>query len=282
MRNLAIVLLFIAEVSFAQLQLPEISPEALVKQKVGFTTFNIYYSRPAARQRKIMNGVVPYKKLWRTGAGPCTTISFDQDVVISNKTIPAGIYALVTIPDEKEWTVLLNSDTSKVYGDPSEYSTTTEVLQFQVIPERSDRFYESLTIDLDIVRYDAEFFLSWENTRIHFPIATGSHQKALANISKALKESPENQELLSQASWYYYMNNESPEQILQWLNKALSMGEDRWILRQKVDVLERMKNYKEARVAANTAIAFLKKTKPSEWEISVDHYETKMKGWPEK
>ena len=164
----------------------------------------------------------------------------------------------------------------------SEYDIKTEVLRFAVKPEHTERFYESLTIDLDIVHSDGVLFLAWENTQIHFSIATGAHQKAITDIKKALSEKPEDVELLTSAAWYYYMTNESSEQILQWLNKALSIKEDRWALAQKVDVLERMKNYKDARTTANTAIEFMKRTKPDSWEDTVKHYEEKLKGWTGK
>ena len=87
-------------------------------EQVGYTSVKIRSGRPAARERKIMGELVPYGKLWRTGAGKCSTNAFDTPVEINGKTIPAGVYALVTIPRETEWTVMLNSDTSKIYGDP--------------------------------------------------------------------------------------------------------------------------------------------------------------------
>lgn len=282
MKTSIVVFFFSTTISFAQLNLPELSPEGKIHQEVGYTTIDIRYGRPSARERKIMGELVPYKKLWRTGAGACSTITFDQEVIINNKTIPPGTYAFLTIPDVKEWTVMLNSDISKVYGDPSEYDVKTEIVNFKVKPEKTTRFYESLTFDLDIVRYDAVFYLAWENTQIHFPIATRSHEKAIAEINKALEKNPDDQEILSTASYYHFMNNEEPGKILKWLDKALSLGEDRWVFYQKVDVLERMKNYTEANKTAITAIDFLKRTKPEGWEYSVREYEDRMKKWPEK
>lgn len=231
---------------------------------------------------KLWEVLVPYKSLWRTGAGKCSTISFDQEVIINNKKIPAGIYAIVSIPDEKEWIVMLNTDTSKVYGAPYEYDSKTEAVRLNVTSEKTNRFYESLTIALDIARHDAIFMLSWENTMIQFPIVTQSHQKALAEIANALEQKPNDQSLLSNAAYYYYMNNESRQQILQWLDKALAIEEDRWIYHQKFDVLERMKKYDEARKTANTAIAFLNRTKPEHWEDGVRSLEERMKKWSSK
>ena len=280
MKKLLLLFLLCSELSFAQLHLPELSPEGQIIQQVGYTKFEIRYGRPAARQRKIMGGLVPYKKLWRTGAGKCSTLSFDQEVIINNKTIPPGIYAFLAIPDEKEWTVMLNTDTSKIYGDPREYDVKNEVVRLQAYPVKTHRFYESLTFDLDIAHNDAIFMLSWENTQIEFPIATRSHEKAVSEITKGLEKDPENANLLAMASYYYFMNNENPEQILKWLDKAQALGGDRWVYQQKVDILERMKKYPEARKAADSGIAFLQRTKPQEWETEVRMYQERMKNWP--
>src|SRR5687768_3816607 len=97
-----LLLLAIAEVSVAQDDFPELSPVGILKQTVGHTDFEIRYGRPAARKRKIMGELVPYQWLWRTGAGNCSTISFDHEVTINKKIVPAGVYALVTIPDVNE------------------------------------------------------------------------------------------------------------------------------------------------------------------------------------
>lgn len=263
-----------------QINVPKLSPEAVIRQTAGYTQFEIRYGRPAARDRKIMGELVPFNKLWRTGAGNCTTIAFDRAVVLNQKTIPPGVYAFVTIPGKDEWTVFLNSDTSRLYGDPSEYNPATEAVRLTVGSERTNRFYESLTIDLDIVRYDAELYLSWENTQIHFPIATGSHEKALNEIKAAIDQNPADPNLLAEASYYYSMNNEDSDQVLRWLDKAIAVGGDRWAHHQKVDMLEKLKKYREARTAAATAIDFLQSTKPVEWEFEVEHLKNKMKAWP--
>ena len=264
----------------AQINLPELSPEGSMKQLVGHTEFQIRYGRPQARKRKIIGELVPYGKLWRTGAGKCTTISFDKDVTINNKSIPAGAYAIVTIPGAREWTIMLNSDTTKLYGDPSEYDPVFEAVRLQVTPEQTNRFNESMTISLDIVRNDAIFYLAWENTQIHFPIATGAHQLALKNINTALALTPTDPEVLSQASFYYTMNNEDPQKVLTWLDKAIANGGDRWVYHQKVDKLASLGRYSDARNAVRAAIAYLQKTKPVEWENEIGIYNEKMNRWP--
>ena len=123
---------------------------------------------------------------------------------------------------------------------PLSYDPTNEVVRFTVKPAKTDRYYESLTIDLDIVRYDAIFHLSWENTQIHFPIATGTHEKTLSYIKTTLQDEPRNPDFLARASFYYSMNNEDPDQVLKWLDQAISLGGDRWVYHQKLDMLEHL------------------------------------------
>jgi tetratricopeptide (TPR) repeat protein len=282
MKYVIAMLVLVHQLSGAQIQLPELSPEANTIEQVGYTTFKIRHGRPAARQRKIMGELVPYGKLWRTGAGKCSMIAFDTPVEINGKKIPAGAYALVTIPDEMEWKVMLNSDTSKLYGDPKEYDARTEVISFNVTPGKSDRYYESLTMSIDIIRYDAIFFLSWENTQISFPIKTYSYERAVSEIRKSVQQNPDDPEQLSQAAFFYFMNNDDPQQILAWLDKALQAGDERWILQQRFDILERMQKYDEAAQAAEQAIAFLTRTKPDSWEEGVQGYKESMRRWPKR
>ena len=269
-------------VSVAQIHLPELSPEANMIEQVGYTSVKIRNGRPAARERKIMGELVPYGKLWRTGAGKCSMISFDTPVEINGKTIPAGAYALLTIPHETDWTVMLNSDTSKIYGDPKEYDTRTEIISFKVTPRKSDRFYESLTMSVDIIRYDAVFFLSWENTQISFPIKTRSYERAISEIRKSIQQGPDDPERLSQAAFFYFMNNDDPQQILTWVDRALQAGDERWLLQQRFEILERMQNYDEAAKAAERSIFFLSRTKPDSWEEGIQGYKERMRRWPKR
>ena len=282
MKYFIVMLALMYEVSIAQIHLPELSPEANMMEKVGYTTIKIRNGRPAARQRKIMGELVPYGKLWRTGSGKCSIIAFDSPVEINGKAIPAGAYALVTIPHETEWKVMLNSDTSKLYGDPSEYDTRTEVITFKVSPRESNRYYESLTMSLDIIRYDAVFFLSWENTQISFPIKTRSYERAVSEIRKSVQQNPDDPERLSQAAYFYFMNNDDNQQILAWLDKALQAGDERWILQQRFDILERMQKYDEAAKAAEQSISFLTRTKPDSWEEGIQGYKQRMRRWPKR
>ncbi|RMG64300.1 MAG: DUF2911 domain-containing protein [Bacteroidetes bacterium] len=99
----------------AQPDFPSLSPSAYLSQQAGDTRIEIWYDRPAARGREIFGGLVPWGEVWRTGAGPCTKIRFDQAVKVGGQAVPAGTFALATIPYPDRWMVILHRDTS-LYG----------------------------------------------------------------------------------------------------------------------------------------------------------------------
>jgi hypothetical protein len=278
---LLILLCFLCTMNaYAQIDLPEWSPRAMTKQRVGYTNFTLEYGRPAARGRVVMGELVKFGQLWRTGASQRTTITFDKDVTIASTQVRAGTYALVTIPDRQQWTILFNSDTSKNYGDPSEYDPKTEVLRFTVPSEKSPTFIESFSITLDILKSDAIVAIGWENTQVHFTILTGADALAMKNIDDAVATHASDDEVFGRAAFYYAMNQKDPSKTLYFINKALALKQTVWYYEQKVDLLEGTKKYTEARMAANEAIAYLKKDQPTEWQSSVTHFENKLKKLP--
>src|SRR4051812_13889328 len=195
MKNILFLLALATTVSFAQPQLPPLSLHATLKQEIGFTNFEVRYSRPSARGREIFGQLVPYKKMWRTGANQQTTISFDKDVTINGKKVSAGIYALATIPDKSEWTILLNSDTSKVFYEAKDYDVKKEVARLTAKSQTTSRFTETFTIDLEQKQSNGIVVIAWENTEVKFEIKTGAHEQAMAAIDSELKKRPSDHEL---------------------------------------------------------------------------------------
>lgn len=261
----------------AQVQLPDFSPEGKLIQTIGYTHFIIRYERPAARGRKIFGELVPFNKLWRTGAGKCTTLQFDQPVKIGNQTVPSGIYALATIPSLKEWTILLNADTSTIYGEDSDYDKRYEVARMSISPITTNRFYESLTLDLDIADNNGRLYLSWGNTQVSIPIETNSSAVAENEIRLALAGHPNDPETLALVAYYYQMNNTKISDAYAYITRALALQEDRWYYKLAVDLLVEMKNYNEAIATAEQSIRFLERTRPVEWEISVQQRKNEIK-----
>ena len=263
-----------------QHKVPTISPEVEIKQKIGSVEFEVSYGRPAARGRKIFGGLVPYGEVWRTGAGPGTKLTFDKPVTIGQKQINPGSYAIVTIPYSEKWTILLNSNTKKIFGEHQDgYDKETEVVRFDVPSQKTSYFYESLTFDIDIVRNNAEVIISWENTQVHFPIITTNNEDALKTIEEFLKADPTNMDHLSFAAYYFEMNNESLDLALQYVDRAISIKEDRWFYELKMNILVKMKRVDEARKTHRLAVDFIRKTKPEEWQQTERHWKNMSERW---
>ena len=249
--------------SFSQANFPELSPKGIVVQKIGLTTISIAYERPASRGRQIFGGLVAYDKLWRTGAGNCTKISFSNPVFINDKKIDRGTYSLFTIPSRKNWTIILNSDTT-LYGT-SNYNEQKNVVVFQTNSQRSSRFYESLNIDIDVVPNNANIYISWGNTEISFKVDTEIDKFSNEFIEQNLltDKSKDSDEYARAAEYYYYLNKKLDKALLL-IDKALAKKGEAWYYRQKIDILEKQKKYKEAIACSNLAIEVNQKR--TEWD----------------
>ena len=146
---------------------PKPSPLCKISQDIALTNVTIEYSRPGAKGRKIFGGLVPFDKVWRTGANAATKITLKQDATIGGKDIPARDYSIYTIPGENEWTVMFNN---KLDGGMN-YPEGDDQIRFQVKPEKLTDFVETFTIEFsDITDTSANIVLSWENTKVKFPI----------------------------------------------------------------------------------------------------------------
>jgi hypothetical protein len=245
-----------------QPRFPSLSPEASIRQKVGFTTISVTYERPAARGRTIFGELVPYGKLWRTGAGNCTRIKFDQSVLIGNKPIPARTYSLFTIPDRHEWTIILNSDTT-LYGTGG-YDEGKNVVRFKVKPIATERYYESLTFDIDVVPNDAELNISWEKTRVAFEIRTATDQQIAKIVNEQLLGKSKDPQLLAMGAEYYYYLGRDLETGLALINQAIAIKTNSWYYTVKIDILTKTNRYSEAIETLKLNMAYVKPN-PERW-----------------
>lgn len=155
-----LMITFLSVVSLACAQDKPASPKAETSGKVGAATVKITYCQPSARNRKIMGGLVPYGEVWRTGANEATTLEFDKPVKIEGKDVPAGKYALFTIPGENEWTIILNKET-KQWG-AYKYNDKEDLLRVTVKPTKTAAFVETFNISTG----KDEIVLKWENTAV--------------------------------------------------------------------------------------------------------------------
>lgn len=212
-------------VSEAQVKAPQASPKSTITQVVGLTNVEIVYSRPSAKGRDVFNNLVPFGKLWRTGANENTTISFSDDVVIDGKTLPKGKYALYTIPKADNWEVIFYKDTNN-WGNPENFDETKVVLRTKVQPENLERNVESFTIGINNLDIDyAHLELSWEKTVASIKFAVPTQKTAMASIEKALA-GPTSGDYYTSAQ-YFFQSNGDLTKALTYIDKSLEMSKDK-------------------------------------------------------
>lgn len=260
--------------AFAQLNIPEPSPSASFSQTLGFTKIKVEYARPGAKGREVFGKLIPFGEIWRTGAGDCTTISFNDEVTIGEKKIAKGKYSLFSIPNAEEWTIIINTDTT-LHG-ASGYDEKKDVHRLTVKPEKSARFYETFTIELsDIVKDNANLYLIWENTIAKFEIQSNAKERILADIdNKINKLKTDNSKLFYQAAEYYYNRRIELAQANKWIEKAMKMEPDNFYYPNlQAKILETQGKFVEAIPVAQKAAILAKKDNmtqiASSWEKKI-------------
>ncbi|HXD94768.1 MAG TPA: DUF2911 domain-containing protein [Bacteroidia bacterium] len=204
-----------------QLKVPAPSPLQTLKQNFALGDVTIEYSRPGVKSRVIFGDVVPFGKIWRTGANATTKITFSDDVKLEGNDVKAGTYGLYTIPNKDSWDIMLYKDLT-LGGDVAEYKQENEVLRFKVKPTTLTSKVESFTMNLaDITATSANIELLWENTGVAIKLTTDIDAKVMKNIETTLGK--DNRPYFQAAS-YYFDNNKDLKQASAWVDKALEQN----------------------------------------------------------
>jgi tetratricopeptide (TPR) repeat protein len=242
-------------VSEAQVKTPQASPKATLTQVVGLTNVEISYSRPSAKGRDVFNNLVPYGKLWRTGANENTTISFSDDVIIDGKTLAKGKYALFTTPKADNWEIFFYTALDN-WGNPETWDETKVALKTTVKSEHIDRFVESFTIGINNLDNNfAHLELSWEKTIVAIKFEVPTAKTAMASIDKVLA-GPGAGDYFSSAQ-YLFQSNGDLTKALNYVNKALEMNKDKpfWYNRLKSLIQAKQGDKKGAVETAKVSLA---------------------------
>ena len=199
---------------------PAASPASTLKQKFGFTDVEIVYARPSMRGRKIFGALLPFGEVWRTGANTATKVTFSTPVKIGGTELPAGSYALYSIPDAREWTVIFN----KVTGEWGAYSYKQEndALRMKAKPVALTVPVETFTIDInDITTESATLNLEWETTRVPVKLEVDVVKPVLAQIDAAMAsgETLPPQAYFT-AAMFYYDNGLDLKKAKTWVDEA--------------------------------------------------------------
>jgi tetratricopeptide (TPR) repeat protein len=235
MKKILIALaLFVAPfVVEAQVKTPQSSPKAILKQTVGLTEVEINYSRPSARGRNIFGDLVPFGKLWRTGANENTTISFSDDVVIDGKTLKKGKYSIYSIPKIENWEVIFYKTTDN-WGLPQEWNEANVALRANAKENVLSNPVETFTIEIGSLDNNFAFLeLFWGNSHVALKFDVPTQKLATESIEKVLA-GPTSADYFSAAQYLYQSNGDNAKALV-YVNKALEMSSDKpfWYNRQK-------------------------------------------------
>jgi hypothetical protein len=144
------------------------SPLAILSVRYQDHYVKITYSQPQKKRREIFGALVPYGKVWRTGANEATEITTTKDILISDILLKAGTYSIFTIPEKEKWTIILNADVG-LWGAYN-YNEQKDVYRFEVPAEAAGTLYEPFTMIFDHRNEVANLLMMWDRTKVTIPI----------------------------------------------------------------------------------------------------------------
>ena len=221
------ILFFTSFFNYSQINTPRTSPASELSQMVGLTEIEVQYSRPSKRGRVIFGGVVPFGKIWRTGADNCTKINFSTDVIIDGKTINSGIYSIFSIPNKESWDVIFYSDTD-LWGVPKNWDENKIVFQskFDTSKIEKNNIIESFTISFNsLSNNDVDMKISWDDTSVSLNIDVPTRKIVDKSVKDVMNGSPTSSDYYA-AAVYYRQENINLDIALKWINKAMEMFEN--------------------------------------------------------
>ena len=206
-----------------RIDFPAASPACTLKQRVGLTDITVVYSRPGVKGRVIFGGIVPYGRVWRTGANQATKITFSTPVKLEGHDIPAGTYALFTIPGEDEWTIIINKNANQ-WG-AFQYNSNQDLVRFQVTPVTlKDTSVETFVIEFNHIRDESALLeLVWAKTVVPIRLEVDVASKLVPQIESAMAAPGKKSDgFYFQAATFYYNHDLNQKKALEWVNAGLA------------------------------------------------------------
>ena len=235
---------------------PPPSTTQIIKQELGIGSVELSYSRPNVKGRKVFGDLVPFGKVWRTGANQATTLTFSDEVNIGGTKVPAGKYGLLSIPDKSEWTLILTKQLDVT--NPAAYKQENDVVRVKAKTTTIAAPLETFTIQFANVKAaGADLQIAWENTGVILPITTDIHKVVMAQIDNIMNK--DNRPYF-QAGLYYLESGKDLKQALSWLDKAAEQQPDAfWVHHQRANALAKLGRKEEAKQTALKSIELAKK-----------------------
>jgi hypothetical protein len=249
--------------TYAQtLKTPQPSTTQTIQQDLGIGSVELSYSRPGMKGRKIFGDLVPFGKVWRTGANSATTLQFSDSVSIGGTRIAPGKYGLLTIPDKDKWTVIISQQTDVT--SPAAYQQDKDLARITVKPVINSTGVETFTMQFANVKSNnTDLQIMWDNTMVNVPITTDVESKVMAQIDNLMNK---DNKPYFQAAMYYMETGKDLNQALAWLNKAIEQNPSAfWVYHQKANALAKLGKKEEAKTTALKSMDLAKEAKNDDY-----------------
>jgi Protein of unknown function (DUF2911) len=260
--SLMLSICFFAAVHAQQLTIPSPSPTQVIKQDFGLSSIELSYSRPGVKGRTIFGDLVPYDKVWRTGANSATTIEFGEPVNISGKKIAAGKYGLLTIPGKSQWIFIISKQTEVT--NPANYKQDEDIVRVTAPVNALNSPIETMTMDfVNINAHSCELELAWSNVAVRFGIQNEVDSTIMSRIDETMNK--DNRPYFA-AAMYYMDNGKDLNQALQWFTAATQKNPDAFFMfYQKARCEAKLGKKKEALETAQKGIELAKKANNADY-----------------
>jgi hypothetical protein len=244
------------------LKTPQPSSTQTIKQDLGIGSVELSYSRPGMKGRKIFGDLVPFGKVWRTGANSATTLQFSDSVSIGGTRIAPGKYGLLTIPDKDKWTVIISQQTDVT--SPAAYQQDKDLARITVKPVINSTSAETFTMQFANVKSNStDLQIMWDNTMVNVPITTDVESKVMAQIDNLMNK---DNKPYFQSAMYYMETGKDLNQALAWLDKAIEQNPTAfWVYHQKANALAKLGKKEEAKTTALKSMDLAKEAKNDDY-----------------
>ena len=244
-----------------QIKTPAPSPTQTIKQDFGISSIELIYSRPGMKGRKIFGDLVPFGKVWRTGANSATRIKFSDDVTIGGQALKAGEYAVYTVPNENEWEIIINKGSAN-WG--TEYKMEDDLFRVKVKSASVDKPVENFTMQFANVKSNTiDLQIMWDKTSVSVPIVTDVDKKVMAQIDNAMNK---DNHPYFQAAMYYLESGKDLNTAVTWFDKAIEQNPKAfWVYHQKANALAKLGKKMDAKTSAQKSIELAKEAKNDDY-----------------
>jgi hypothetical protein len=249
MKNLRLISLVLVLVLFSSLwgedlKFPRVSLGAKISQTIGLTDVKIVYHRPGVKGRVIWGELVPYDKVWRTGANEATTIEFSSDVMIGDNKLTAGTYGLFTIPGKDEWTIIFSKQ-NKIWGTMG-YKEEQDALRVKVKPASAPHCEWMQFQFVDLHEGSAKVILHWEKIMVSFTIKVDTRGTLVKNIEQTLGR----HWLTPYYAANYAYHNEMIDKAKEWVKSSISVEKNYFNMLLKAQIHKKLAKTKKETQAA--------------------------------